>query len=103
MDQFVVPKGLAAKTAELILHSESRIGLVLDEQEWKGNNRLASLSTALLLPADTSGAQSMLDRSNSFYANCHVPLLVVAQPERVIQGRRLDQSITRYHPFSEDQ
>lgn len=103
VDQFVVPKGLAAKTAELILHSESRIGLVLDEQEWKGNNRLASLSTALLLPADISGAQSMLDRINSFYANCHVPLLVVAQPERVIRGRRLDQSITRYHPFSEDQ
>ena len=103
VDQIVVPHGLAARTAEIMAHSSTRLGLVVDSAEWIGENQLANVSTAVLLPPDILQAQFMIDRVNSFRKISAVPLLVVARPERQLRGRRLDQSLSRFAPYGEDQ
>ncbi len=104
IDQVVVPQGLASRTAELMVQSATRLGLVLDEREWvEGGNQLANMPTAILLPTDAFRAEAMLDRIDDFRSNSSAPLLVVAQPERVLRGRRLDQTVSRCAPYAEDQ
>lgn len=103
VDQIVVPHGLAARTAEIMAHSSSRLGLVVDSQEWVGENQLANVSTAVILPPDILQAQFIMDRINCLRKSSIVPLLVVARPERQLRGRRLDQIISRFAPYNEDQ
>lgn len=103
MDQIVVPHGLAGRTAAHMVHAETRLGLVLDEREWLGANRLADVPTALLLPDDGLAAEIMMDRADEFRACCSSPLLIVARPERTVRGRRLDQTVSRYAPYAEAQ
>ena len=43
----------------------------------------------------------MLDRVASFGREATVPLLVVGRPERLVRGRRLDQTVSRHAPYSE--
>jgi ATP-dependent DNA helicase RecQ len=103
VDQIVLPRGLAAQAAELMVLSATRLGLVLEEREWMGDNQLANVPTAILLPADSVRAQAMLDRIDDFRGAASAPLLIVAQPERLLRGRRLDQTISRYAPYAEAQ
>lgn len=103
VDQIVVPHGLAARTAEIMAHSSTRLGLVVDSQEWTGENQLANVSTAVILPPDVNQANFMLDRIDFFRKSSAVPLLVVARPERQLRGRRLDQCLSRFAPYGEDQ
>jgi ATP-dependent DNA helicase RecQ len=103
IDQIVVPHGLAARTAEIMANSSTRLGLVVDSQEWIGENQLANVSTAVVLPPDILQAQFMIDRVNCFRKSSAVPLLVVARPELQLRGRRLDQSLSRFAPYGEDQ
>lgn len=103
IDQIVVPHGLAGRTAAHMLHAETRLGLVLDEREWLGDNRLADVPTAILLPEDALAAEIMVDRAGDFRARCSSPLLIVARPERIVRGRRLDQTVSRYAPYAEAQ
>jgi len=103
VDQIVVPKGLAIRTAELTMHSATRLGLVLDEGEWMGINQLANVPTAIILPADVSRAQLMLNQIDDLRGTLKAPLLIVAQPERILRSRRLDQVLSRYPPYREDQ
>lgn len=103
VDQIVVPKGLAARAAQLMVHSATRLGLVLDEGEWIEANQLANVPTAILLPADALRAQLMIARIDALRMNLSVPLLVVSPPERVVRGRRIDQMMSRYAPYAEDQ
>ncbi|WP_342657227.1 helicase-related protein [Sphingomonas sp. NY01] len=103
IDQIVVPHGLAGRTAAHMVHAETRLGLVLDEREWLGDNRLADVPTALLLPDDVLAAEIMMDRAGEFRARCSSPLLIVARPERIVRGRRLDQTVSRYAPYAEAQ
>jgi len=103
IDQIVVPHGLAGRTAAHMLHADTRLGLVLDEREWLGENRLADVPTALLLPDDALAAEIMVDRAGDFRARCSSPLLIVARPERIVRGRRLDQTVSRYAPYAEAQ
>jgi ATP-dependent DNA helicase RecQ len=103
VDQIVVPHGLAARTAEIMAHSSSRLGFVVDSQEWMGENQLANMSTAVILPHDILHAQFIMDRINWLRKSSIAPLLVVARPERQLRGRRLDQSLSRFAPYNEDQ
>lgn len=103
IDQIVVPHGLAGRTAAHMLHAETRLGLVLDEREWLGDNRLADVPTAILLPDDALAADIMIDRAGDFRKCCSSPLLIVARPERIVRGRRLDQTASRYAPYAEAQ
>lgn len=103
VDQIITPQGLAHQAAALMVHSGTRLGLVVDEREWIGGNQLANVTTAILMPADPSQAQAMLDRLGDFRSKSTEPVLVVARPERVLRGRRLDQMVSRYAPYAEDQ
>ena len=102
VDQIVVPFGLAERVAKLMVASPTRLGLVLDEREWTGGNRLADVATAVLLPDTSVGAEAFMDRVELFRRDHDAPLLVVAGPDRVVRGRRLDQSLSRYAPYSQD-
>jgi ATP-dependent DNA helicase RecQ len=103
VEQIVVPQGLAHQAAALMVHSGTRLGLVVDEREWSAGNQLANVTTAILMPVDSSQAQAILDRLDDFRSKTNAPVLVVARPERVLRGRRLDQTVSRYAPYAEDQ
>lgn len=103
VEQIVVPQGLAQQSAEIMVHSGTRLGFVLDEREWVGDNQLANMTSAILMPTDLLQAEAMLDRIGALRSKSSAPLLVVARPERILRGRRLDQTISRYAPYAEDQ
>ena len=103
VEQIVVPQGLAPKAAELMVRSGTRLGLVLDQREWVGSNQLADLASAILMPTDLLKAEEVLDRIDDLRSKSSVPLLVVAQPERILRGRRLDQTMSRYAPYTQNQ
>lgn len=103
VEQIVVPQGMAHQAAALMAHSGTRLGLVIDAGEWIGGNQLANVTTAILMPADSYQAQAMLDQIDDFRSKTTAPVLVVARPERVLRGRRLDQTVSRYAPYAEDQ
>lgn len=103
IDQIVVPTGLAEQTARHMMTSATRLGLLLNEREWMDGNLLANAPTAILLPEETASALAMLDRIDDQRANGRTPLLIVARPERLLRGRRLDQMLSRYAPYAQDQ
>jgi ATP-dependent DNA helicase RecQ len=101
VDQIVVPFGLAERVAKLMVASPTRLGFVLDEREWTGGNRLVDVATAVLLPDSSVGAEAFMDRVELFRRDHDAPLLVVARPDRIVRGRRIDQSISRYAPYAQ--
>ena len=103
IDQIVVPHGLADRAAAHMLSAQTRLGLVLDEREWLGENRLADVPTAILLPEEGAAAEIMVKRASDFRESCSSPLLIVARPDRLVRGRRLDQTMSRYAPYAEAQ
>jgi ATP-dependent DNA helicase RecQ len=103
VEQIVVPQGMAHQVAALMVHSGTRLGLVVDVGEWIGGSQVANVTTAILMPADPYQAQAMLDQIDDFRSKTAAPILVVARPERVLRGRRLDQTVSRYAPYAEDQ
>jgi len=103
VEQIVVPQGLASQAAELMMHCGTRLGLVLDEREWVGDVQLADMTSAILVPTDLLQAQAMLGRIGDLRGKNSATLLVVARPERLVHGRRLDQTLSRYAPYAEDQ
>ena len=102
VDQIVVPAALVHSAAGLMVSSTTRLGFVMDEREWSGGARLAGIPSAVLLPAEDRIAESMLDQAIEFGRKAGATMFVVAQPDRVIRGRRLDQTVSRHAPFSED-
>ncbi|MDB5412532.1 MAG: helicase-like protein [Rubritepida sp.] len=103
VDQIVVPNGLATRAAEFMKKSSTRLGFVVESREWTGKNQLANAPTAIVLSPDIIQAQFMLDRVKNFRTSSTVPLLVVSAPERELRGRRLDQSLSRFAPYGNDQ
>jgi ATP-dependent DNA helicase RecQ len=102
IDQIVVPTALARSAARLMVSSSPRFGLVLDEREWSGGARLARIPTAVLLPDEDWIAESMLDQIANFGRDGDTTMIVVGRPDRLIRGRRLDQTVSRHAPYSED-
>jgi ATP-dependent DNA helicase RecQ len=103
VDQIVVPEGLASPVADLMMRSGATLGLVLDERELNAQNQLADRPTAILLPENPVGAERLVDRARDFRESSFSPLLVVARPDRLVRGRRLDQTVSSYAPYGEDQ
>lgn len=104
VEQFVVPDALAPRVAEILAQSTARIGLVLGCGEWVGppETSLARLPTAMLLPLDEGAASRLLSRCRAFFAAAPgVAIAVVARPERMVDDRRLDQTVSRLAPYSE--
>lgn len=103
VDQIVVPQGLATRAAAHMVESGTRLGLVLETREWRGDNQLARVPTAIILPDDAFEAQMLFERIEALRDIWDAPLLVVARPECVVRGRRLDQIVSRYAPYAEEQ
>jgi ATP-dependent DNA helicase RecQ len=101
VEQIVVPQTLAHAAAQLMAGTSARLGLVMDMREWSGDAKLAHLPSAVLLPEENWIAETMLDRVASFGREATVPLLVAGRPERLVRGRRLDQTVSRHAPYSE--
>lgn len=75
---------------------------MMNESEWSKGARLAGLPSAVLLPDDDCIAESMLDQVADFGREAGATMRVVSRPDRVIRGRRLDQTVSRHAPYSED-
>jgi ATP-dependent DNA helicase RecQ len=103
VEQFVVPTGLAARAAQYLGEMPVRLGLVLEENEWKGGNKLAAIASAVLLPESTASTEGLLEKIEEFRRDGNATLLIVARPERILRGRRLDQTLSRHAPYAEEQ
>src|SRR5262249_5597625 len=91
--------------AQTLAKSSARLGLVLTHEEFAGpiEATLAMLPTALLLPSDDTMASRLLSRCyQCLPIAVRVPLVVVARPERRINDRRLDQTVSTFAPYTED-
>ena len=63
---------------------------------------IAALPTALLLPNDASLAAFLVERLRDFVSQGpDLPMILVAEPERQLGGRRLDQTVSRSAPVKE--
>jgi ATP-dependent DNA helicase RecQ len=102
IEQIVVPSTHTNTAAHLMVSSTTRLGLVMDEKEWSGNAELARVPSAVLLPNEDWVTESMLDRLIDFNSGGGPTMIVVARPDRVIRGRRLDQTVSRQAPISEE-
>lgn len=102
IDQIVAPTDLANSAARLMISSATRLGFVMSEKEWSGGARLAGVPSAVLLPEEDTIAELILRQVIHFGRDGGATTIVVARPERLIFGRRLDQTISRHAPYSED-
>lgn len=102
IEQIVVPAALANTVARAMVSSTTRLGLVITDREWAGNAQLVKIPTAVLLSESDSIAETMLDRIADFGREGHATMIVVATPNRLIMGRRLDQTVSRHAPYSEN-
>jgi ATP-dependent DNA helicase RecQ len=102
IEQIVVPAALANTAANLMVSSATRLGLVITDREWSGNAQLARIPTAVLLSEKDSIAETILDQIADFGCEGQSPLIVVAAPDRLIRGRRLDQTVSQHAPYSEN-
>ena len=101
IEQFIVPDNLSEKAPRLLADGPG-LGLVLDAESMSPEMRIAGLPTALLLPDHAEIAALLIARLRAFSTHWpDLPMLVVAPPDRVIDGRRLDQTVSTSAPISE--
>jgi ATP-dependent DNA helicase RecQ len=104
IEQFIVPRKLADRTAGQLALSRARLGLIMADDDWRGDVTLARIPTAAILPDDPDLAREVLARlSVKAMLWAETPIVVVARPSRVLDDRRLDQTVSPSAPLSEDQ
>jgi ATP-dependent DNA helicase RecQ len=102
IEQYIVPDALAAEVASIVA-AHSRFGFVLSAETMIGQTALAGVATALLLPDRGAVADFLIGRMRAASAKWPMlPMLIVAEPDRLADGRRLDQTVSRSAPISED-
>ena len=101
IDQIVASTELTYSAARLMVSSATRLGLVMDHRDWLAGATLAGVPTAVLLPDQDRAAESILDRVLDFNCLDRATMIVVSRPDRLIRGRRLDQTVSRHAPYSE--
>lgn len=102
VEQMVVPPALAQGAARLMADAGARMGFVMDAGQWRHSVRLAEVVTAIFLPHEEDEAARILDRLSEEFGHCSpVPVLLVAQPERLWRGRRLDQTVSTHAPYDQ--
>jgi hypothetical protein len=103
VEQLIVAAGHVDAVAEALIQIEPRFGFVLAYDEWSGPpTALARVGTAVLLPADDALARQLLARVREVtLAWPETMIVVVAQPDRKLEGRRLDQTVSARAPISE--
>jgi ATP-dependent DNA helicase RecQ len=103
VEQFIVAPSHTDAMAEALKQIESRFGFVVAYDEWTGPpTSLARIATAVLLPADDELARDLLSRVRELtLAWPETIIVVVARPDRELEGRRLDQTVSARAPISE--
>jgi ATP-dependent DNA helicase RecQ len=104
VEQFVVPDDLASDVARAVADTSARYGLVLGQDELEtAAAELARLPTGVLLPTVDADAARLMTRCRTWAdVMADQPLVIVGRPERVLVGRRLDQTASLLAPYSED-
>jgi ATP-dependent DNA helicase RecQ len=103
-DQFLVPPDLCSQTADILTSSAANLGLVLGHDEWldSAGATLARIPTAALLPLEEYRASIFLRRLLQFSTDTPaLAIAIVARPDRRINERRLDQTVSRRAPYEE--
>lgn len=101
VEQIVAPDALARTVAETMASAGAALGLVLAAREWSGNAMLVRVPSAIILPREDWIAEQLLQRAARWAEGSGVPLLVIGQSERLIRGRRLDQTVSRHAFYAE--
>jgi ATP-dependent DNA helicase RecQ len=102
IEQFIVAPDLADETAQLAA-GLCQFGFILTTREMEFHTQIAAVPTALFLPQAPGLAEFLLERMRAFSDKWPtVPLLIVAEPDRLLSGRRLDQSVTPAAPIAEE-
>jgi ATP-dependent DNA helicase RecQ len=102
IQQMIVSEALAAEVAQA-LANWCELGFVLSAEQVKGQTAIARVPTALLLPPSPLLAEFLLERMANFSAKWpDLPMIVVAEADRLIASRRLDQTVSGRAPLSEE-
>ncbi|WOJ88375.1 DEAD/DEAH box helicase [Methylocapsa polymorpha] len=103
VEQLIVAAGHVDAAAEALIEIEPRYGFVLAYDEWSGPpTAFARVGTAVFLPANEGLARQLLARVRQVtLAWPEIMIIVVAQPDRELEGRRLDQTVSARAPISE--
>lgn len=103
VEQFVVPDGEGVRAASVLAGTSARLGFVLEHSDWlKGCWHFADLPTAAVLFEDSQTPDLWFRRTREFLSlRPGRPLLLVADPGRLIGGRRLDQIASPIGTYSE--
>jgi ATP-dependent DNA helicase RecQ len=103
VEQMIVAERDATRAAQSLAATNAEFGLVLSYAEWAGGvTGLARVATAVLIPAEDGPARRLLARVEELSrAWPELSVLVIAEPHREIDGRRLDQTVSRRAPLSE--
>lgn len=93
IEQVIVPDGRAAEAAEILAAHKAHLGLVLAHSDWLGGRwELANRPSATLLDPAADDPERWLRAATAFAAAASGQRLVIlADPSRRIDGRRLDQ------------
>jgi ATP-dependent DNA helicase RecQ len=104
VEQFIVPDDIALEVANALVDSPAQYGLVLGHDELEtASAELVRLPTAVMLPTADADAARLVARCRTWAdVMAEQPLVIVGRPDRVLVGRRLDQTASRLAPYSED-
>lgn len=104
VEQFLLPQSLIEPAADALVKSSVRLGLLLSHEEWLGaQTALAPLPTALLLrPYEITNAPALAEAQSWRRSGANRSLIVVANPDLVIDGRRADQIVSLLAPYAEE-
>ena len=87
-------------SANVVLEKQE---LVLSAEDMIGATQMAGLPTALLLPPSVALAEFLITKMRAFSARWPtLPIILVAEPDRMVDGRRLDQTASNSAPIHED-
>ena len=102
-EQFVLSRAERPTMTSTLGASSARFGFVLTHDEWEGPvTGLARTTTAFLLPHQDRLAHRTLARVEVLSrAWPEQTLIVVARPDRALDGRRLDQTVSARAPIAE--
>ena len=104
VDQFVIPDQLVSEAAELLAATKVGLGLILSHTEFLGLRQpaLPDRTAAILLDHDDRQSARILSQIRAITAaavgHC---VIVVSRPDRIIDLRRLDQSLSSCASYSE--
>lgn len=102
IEQFIVSGAVAERTASHVSEA-CDFGFVLAAEAMAGQTALAGVATAVLLPESDALSDFLLTRVSDFSKRWpDLPMIVVASPNRLISGRRLDQTVSCSAPIREE-